>query len=341
MRKTLTELIKMKKQIIEDCINKRMKWKEGARILVMHPKALSRLKKNYLIHGECVLAGRKPGPKKGSPDNKTPDSIEEIVEEIASDLSLGPVRIAEILLEKHGIKIHQTTVWRILKRRKSRYTTEYKRWKQEPKLYCLEEPGIELQLDGCYPYGRGRKIVGFDAIDDCSRWVLGKVYEGQETLETACAFIDELVKKAPFMIRRIRVDNKLAKGLRKYCERMGIEIHANDAYSPEQNGKIERFHKTLKREFFWKFCSFEDSVEEINYKYTFWQSNYNYHRKHGGYGMNGLSPVKKLNQVWQNQAVAQNSKKVTGFLQQYIFLQYLSGLLECRRDRRTLKYNQC
>ena len=309
----------MKKQIIEDCINKRMKWKEGARILVMHPKALSRLKKNYLIHGECVLAGRKPGPKKGSPDNKTPDSIEEIVEEIASDLSLGPVRIAEILLEKHGIKIHQTTVWRILKRRKSRYTTEYKRWKQEPKLYCLEEPGIELQLDGCYPYGRGRKIVGFDAIDDCSRWVLGKVYEGQETLETACAFIDELVKKAPFMIRRIRVDNKLAKGLRKYCERMGIEIHANDAYSPEQNGKIERFHKTLKREFFWKFCSFEDSVEEINYKYTFWQSNYNYHRKHGGYGMNGLSPVKKLNQVWQNQAVAQNSKKVTGFLQQYKF----------------------
>jgi len=321
MRKTLTELIKMKKQIIEDCINKRMKWKEGARILVMHPKALSRLKKNYLIHGECVLAGRKPGPKKGSPDNKTPDSIEEIVEEIASDLSLGPVRIAEILLEKHGIKIHQTTVWRILKRRKSRYTTEYKRWKQEPKLYCLEEPGIELQLDGCYPYGRGRKIVGFDAIDDCSRWVLGKVYEGQETLETACAFIDELVKKAPFMIRRIRVDNKLAKGLRKYCERMGIEIHANDAYSPEQNGKIERFHKTLKREFFWKFCSFEDSVEEINYKYTFWQSNYNYHRKHGGYGMNGLSPVKKLNQVWQNQAVAQNSKKVTGFLQQYKVLQ--------------------
>ena len=111
------------------------------------------------------------------------------------------------------------------------------------------------------------------------------------------------------MIRRIRVDNKLAKGLRKYCERMGIEIHANDAYSPEQNGKIERFHKTLKREFFWKFCSFEDSVEEINYKYTFWQANYNYHRKHGGYGMNGLSPVKKLSQVWQNQTNIRNSKK--------------------------------
>ena len=81
----------------------------------MHPKALSRLKRNYLIHGECVLIGRKPGPKRGSPDNKTADSIEEIVEEIGFDLSLGPVRIAEILFEKHSIKMHQTTVWRILK----------------------------------------------------------------------------------------------------------------------------------------------------------------------------------------------------------------------------------
>ena len=89
----------MKKQIIEDCIKKQMKWKEGARILVMHPKALSRLKKNYLSHGECVVVGRKPGPNRGSPDNKTPDSIEEIVEEVGADLSPGPVRIAEILFE--------------------------------------------------------------------------------------------------------------------------------------------------------------------------------------------------------------------------------------------------
>lgn len=175
MRKTQLQIMNVKKQIIEDCTKKRMKWKEGARILGMHPKALSRLKKNFAIHGETVLIGRKPGPKKGKPDNKTPDEIEDLVEKIAEDLSLGPVRIADLLLEKHGIKMHQTTVWRILKRRKVRYTTEYKRWRQNPKLYCLEEPGIELQLDGCYPYGKGRKIVGFDAIDDCSRWVHGKV----------------------------------------------------------------------------------------------------------------------------------------------------------------------
>lgn len=50
-----------------------MKWKVGARILGIHPKFLSRLKKKYLSHGGGVLTGRKPGPKQGAPDNKTSD----------------------------------------------------------------------------------------------------------------------------------------------------------------------------------------------------------------------------------------------------------------------------
>ena len=50
-----------------------------------------------------------------------------------------------------------------MKRRKIQYTREYKKWKKsELKLYCLDTPGIELQMDGTYPVGRARKIAYFE-----------------------------------------------------------------------------------------------------------------------------------------------------------------------------------
>ena len=41
---------------------------------------------------------KKTGPRRGTPDNKTPEHIENIVLNIAQDLSLGPLSIAEKLL---------------------------------------------------------------------------------------------------------------------------------------------------------------------------------------------------------------------------------------------------
>lgn len=79
-RSTHIQLFNMKKKVITDCLEKRMKWKDAARLLTMHPKALSRLKRNYLEFGESVLIGRKHGPKHGTPDNKTPEYIEQLVE---------------------------------------------------------------------------------------------------------------------------------------------------------------------------------------------------------------------------------------------------------------------
>ena len=137
----------------------------------MHPKAFSRLKRNYLEYGMDALIPKKPGPKKGNALNKTADDVEDLVVELAiNHKSWGPILLSEALLDLFDIKIHQSTVWRLLKRKKVRYGYKYNRIpKPKPQLYCLDEPGIEVQLDGCYPFGRGRKIVCFDAIDDCSR----------------------------------------------------------------------------------------------------------------------------------------------------------------------------
>jgi len=319
----------MKKRTIERCFSKQMKWKEGAQLLGMHPKAFSRLKKNYLKYGEMVLVGRKPGPKPWSPPaNKTPEDIEEIVERLAiAHPHFGPQPLADKLYDNYQITKDQSTIWRILKRRKVRYTQEYKRWKDNPKLYCLDLPGEELQLDACYPYGRARKVASFDAIDDCSRHVYGKCYD-RETAENAILFVDELIQRSPFAIQRIRVDNRYGKTFVKHCNSLGIEIIQNEPYSPEQNGKIERFHKTLKREFFYRHCSYTDSLESLNYKYSQWLAYYNYHRRHSGFGMNRLTPAQKITQTLlkatANTIIMSSPQKVTGTLQEYIFCYFMS-----------------
>ena len=317
-RNTQEELIAMKKLIIEKNIKKELNRKQAALILQMHPNAFSRLKSRYLQEGTPALTPQKPGPKRFTPKNRTPEQTVEVIKRVAIHNSdLGPIPLSEKLEEEYNIVLHPTTIWRILKREKVRYTTKYKRWKQDPKLYCLDTPGIELQMDGCYPFGRARKIVGFDAIDDCSRWIYGKLYS-KEDADSAIDFVKHLLDNVPFRIQRIRVDNRYGKEFREFCESLDIEVIENDPYEAKQNGKIERFHKTLKREFFWKYCSYYDSMELMQYKYNQWQAYYNTKRKHGGYGMNRMTPQLKIaSTLFQSLNFITYPQNVTLTLQQY------------------------
>lgn len=104
--------------------------------------------------------------------------------------------LSQKLQDDHGISLHPTTIWRILKRNKIRYGTQYKRWKEDPKLYAYDEPGAEIQLDASFPFGRKRDIVSIDAIDDCSRLVIAWIYE-RNTIENAMDFVARLVRKFP------------------------------------------------------------------------------------------------------------------------------------------------
>ena len=318
-RNTQGELIAMKRNILDACIERNIKCKDGAKLLKMHAKAFSRLKARYIREGDSALIPKKTGPKNFTPFNRTPEDITERVKELAiRHPDLGPINLAEELFAEYDITLHPTTIWRILKREKVRYTTEYKRWKQEPKLYCLDTPGEELQLDGCYPFGRSRKIVHFDALDDCSRWVFGRLYD-RETADNAIDFVKHLIRSVPFKVQRIRVDNRYGKKFVEFCDSLGIEVIENEPYAPQQNGKIERFHKTLKREFYWKYCSYNDSVEIMKLKYIFWQNYYNTKRKHQGYGMKGLTPQQKIASTLYLSLTNTYPQKVTLTLQQYSY----------------------
>lgn len=318
-RNTADNLIAMKENILNLCLAKEMKCSIGASMLNMHIKSFSRLKSRYQKYGKEVLIPKKPGPKRFTPVNRTPDDIANKVCSLAMKRpDLGPIALKDEL-EGLNIYLHPTTIWRILKRNQARYTTTYKRWKPDPKLYCLDTPGEELQLDACYPYGRSRQLTCFDAIDDCSRRVFARLYD-RETIENAILFVNDLVANSPFRIQRIRADNRYkSKRFINHCNTLGIEVIINEPYTPEQNGKIERFHKTLKRSFFWKYCSYYDSNEYLQLKLNSWINFYNSKRKHYGYGMNGMTPDAKIASSLFNSLNVLNTypQEVTSILQQY------------------------
>jgi transposase-like protein len=54
-------------------------------------------------------------------------------------------------------------------------------------------------MDTSFPFGYGKEIVVYTAIDDCSRYVYSRVYDNREQ-QTTKKFIDELVRTSPFPI---------------------------------------------------------------------------------------------------------------------------------------------
>ena len=284
----------VKIHLIEDIVKKRRKVREVAEILWVSIRCVNKWRFRYEYNGIEGLIRSKPWPKQGAPYNKTKEETEEIVAFLAMKYKKEwPLSLKFRLEEKFDIHLDQTTIYRILKRRKVRYYREYQKEKKQRKLYSLEVPWMELQMDTWYPFGRYREFVIYSAIDDCTRFVYSRAYYNAN-IENTKHFIKELIKRMPFWIMRIRTDQwrEFSKTITKFLEELKIEHIKNEAYHPEHNWKIERYHLT-ENEFEVKNRPYLISLEEANYMLRNWLSFYNFSRKHLGFGMKKLSPRAK------------------------------------------------
>lgn len=239
-----------------------------------------------------------PPSKRGPAKNKTPDPIEELVVQCANEhWEDGVTTLADELLAEYDITLDPTTIWRILKRRKSRYGDGYAVTHRvgKKKLYAHEVPGQELQLDTTLPYGRGQDKTVYTIIDDATRWVFARTYTTANA-ENTLHFLTTVLAHAPFVIKKIRHDQGtefMNHSTSTFLALRGIENRANTPYCPEEDGKIERFHGTLNSKCM-RFMRPHWSLDEFNYRLTLFLHKYNYRKKHRGLGMNGLTPMKKL-----------------------------------------------
>ena len=270
----------------------------AAKELAVSRQSIHKWLQRYKRYGiEGLLTQRKK--KGGIAQNRTSPEVEQLVINVAHEYFTDGVETLHDRLEyEYNLTLHPTTIYRILKRNEVRYTDNYTRtkmrWKKQ--LYAHTLPGHELQMDTKYPYGYKQGKVIYTIIDDATRWVFAWSYEACNAVNTL-DFLEKVIKRSPFLIERIRTDQGkefIANVVLEFLKQNHILHRKNTPYCPEENGKIERFHKTLNEKALRYGFHHSDSLDAMQYRLNLFLHYYNYQKKHRGLGMDGLTPMEKL-----------------------------------------------
>lgn len=182
--------------------------------------------------------------------NRTPKWIEDTVEKYFNLYGVGADRICWLLEDVH-IHISHATAYRILVRKRFIFPKE--KGKRKPAtLYAKGYSGEEVQIDTTEPFGK-KGIILISVVDDCSRWTMVDCCFRNNS-QNASLFLLKLIREAPFPIRAVRVDNggEFKKHFITTCKDLGITIKKNPPRYPTSNGKVERMHRTIEEECFWR-----------------------------------------------------------------------------------------
>ena len=166
--------------------------------------------------------------------------------------------------------------------------------------YVHDNPGDMLHLD-TKKLGRfirpGHRVTGSRqqksrgagweyvhvAIDDASRVAFTTIHPDETGMSACKALVAALRYYAGFgvTIRRVLTDNGAcykSKRFKKLCRRLGIRHLRTKPYTPQTNGKAERFIHTALRE--WAYARSYASSEHRAAQMPVWLHQYNWHRPH-------------------------------------------------------------
>jgi transposase InsO family protein len=133
------------------------------------------------------------------------------------------------------------------------------------------------------------------AIDDHSRFAFSQVMP-DEKQASAVAFLQAAVnhyRRLGVDVVRIMTDNGSCYKSRmfaKACRRLGVKHIRTKPYTPQTNGKAERFIQTALRE--WAYATAFDTSEQRRAELPRWLHRYNWHRPHASLG--GEPPISRL-----------------------------------------------
>ncbi len=145
--------------------------------------------------------------------------------------------------------------------------------------------------------------VGYDfahaIVDDHSRLAYVELH-ADEKAQTVAAFVERALRffeRHGITARRLMTDNAFSyvknRSLRELLAGRGIKHLTTQAYRPRTNGKVERFHQTMERE--WAKGVLYRSHRERNEALPHWLEHYNQHRPHSSLG--DRPPISRVHNV--------------------------------------------
>jgi transposase len=214
-----------------------------------------------------------------------------------------------------------STVWKVLRR--AGISRRPRAPKEAPNRYEWPCPGDLLHMDvsrharferpghavtgdrsqRARKWMRPERRVGYDfahaIVDDHTRLAYVELHEDERAqtvtgfVERALAFFDE----HGITTKRLMTDNAFAyvrnRSLRDLLAARAIRHLTTQAYRPRTNGKVERFHQTMERE--WAKGVTYRSHRQRNKALPHWLEHYNQRRPHSSLG--GRAPISRVHNV--------------------------------------------
>jgi transposase InsO family protein len=145
--------------------------------------------------------------------------------------------------------------------------------------------------------------VGYDfahaIVDDHSRLAYVELHE-DEKAATVTGFVERALAhfgEQGILAKRLMTDNGFSyvknRSLRELLARHGIRQLTTEPYRPRTNGKVERFHQTMARE--WAYGLSYRSHRERNRALPHWLDHYNRRRPHSSLG--DRPPISRVHNV--------------------------------------------
>ena len=240
------------------------------------------LRRRYRAEGEVALEPRSRAPHVVA--NKTPASVEDAIvakrkELVDAGLDAGAATIAFHLRGLGGVP-SESTIWRILKARGFIDDNPSKAPKRSRRSFTAERANDCWQLDDTqWELATSEIVKILNVIDDHSRLLLASTATvnctGTFALDTLTDAAAVLGWPARFLSDNARAfRHVLATALAE----LGIAAGHSRPYHPQTNGKVERFHQTLKR---WLARQpTAATVEELQVQLDIFRHIYNHQRPH-------------------------------------------------------------
>jgi transposase InsO family protein len=167
----------------------------------------------------------------------------------------------------------------------------------------FDRPGHAVTNDRQTTGELKRRKVGYDyahaIIDDHSRLAYVEVLDDERAL-TVTGFVERALSwfgDHGISVKRLMTDNAFVNArnhsLRALLDRHGIRHLLTKPYRPQTNGKVERFHQTMARE--WSYGVVYRSHHHRRRALPDWLDYYNTHRPHSSIG--DRPPISRIHNV--------------------------------------------